>query len=89
MCAFFEASVQEHACAILRRCFIASHASASHLLKVALSRLFGDDWVQELMNIVGEECLWIIRRKPDGPWDVYIVFESSQDHLPHLSSFRF
>jgi hypothetical protein len=53
MSAFF-ASVQESAAALLRRCFIASQASASHLLKVALQRLFGADWFEELKKAADE-----------------------------------
>jgi hypothetical protein len=83
MSAFF-ASVQESAAALLRRCFISSQASASHLLKVALQRLFGADWFQELKKSADESSLPFINKKPDGPWDVYTVFDVLQSVLPRL-----
>ena len=60
---------------LLRRCFISSQASASHLLKVALQRLYGDDWFQELKKAADETSLPFINKKPDGPWDIYTVFD--------------
>ncbi len=63
----FFASGQESAAALLRRCFIASQASASHLLKAALQQLFEGDWFQELKKAADETSVPFINKKPDGP----------------------
>ena len=62
MSAFF-ASVQESAAALLRCCFIASQASASDLLKVALQRLFAGDWFEQLKKAADETSLPFINKK--------------------------
>jgi len=80
----FFASAQESAAALLRRCFIASQGSASHLLKAALQQLFGADWFQELKKAADETSVPFINKKPDGPWDVYTVFDVLQSVLPRL-----
>ena len=83
MPAFF-ASVQESAAVLLRRCFISSQASASDLLKVALQRLFAGDWFEQLKKAADETSLPFINKKPDGPWDVYTVFDVLLSVLPRL-----
>jgi Cdc6-like AAA superfamily ATPase len=68
--------------AVMKRLFPSD--SPPHTDTDSISDTPGPLWFEQLKEAVDDNCRRYVLEKPDGPWDIYIVFDALRNMLPRL-----